>query len=147
MDYSKPILLFDGLCGLCNRSVNFVMDHDPEATIFFAAMQSEAGEYLLKKFSGRLIDMDSVLLLEKGELYDRSDAVIRLAGYLRGPVRLLSWGWLVPRFLRDALYDFVAARRYRWFGGLPECRVPDTETRYRFLVTSRDLQERLTRRT
>ncbi len=129
----KPVLLFDGVCNLCNRWVNFVIDRDPEARILFAPLQSDAARRLLKQFDIDVDAMDTVILLDQEKVYERSDAVLHLAGYLKGPVRLLRAGIIVPRFLRNALYDFIAKKRYRWFGQRNECRMPEPELKNRFL--------------
>ncbi len=129
----KPVLFFDGVCNLCNSWVNFVIDRDPEARILFAPLQSEISRSLLLQFDMDADAMDTVVLLDQGRLYERSDAVLQLVGYLGGPVRLIRAGVLVPRFLRDAVYNYIAKKRYRWFGKRDECRVPEPGLKNRFL--------------
>jgi predicted DCC family thiol-disulfide oxidoreductase YuxK len=131
---AKPVLLFDGVCNLCNRSVSFVIDHDPTGALRFASLQSKAAERILSAL-GRPYDagaLETMLFVEGGRVYDRSTAVLRVARHLRG------WRWLatfevVPRALRDAIYRLVAARRYAWFGKRDACRRPTPELRERFL--------------
>jgi predicted DCC family thiol-disulfide oxidoreductase YuxK len=130
-----PVVLFDGVCNFCNASVNWLIDRDGVANLRFAALQSTAGQRLLARFgrSGLEADPESVVLVEGGVLYDRSTALLRAVRHLPGP-----WSWLaalrlVPRPLRDAVYRWFAARRYRWFGKSDTCRVPTQEIRARFL--------------
>jgi predicted DCC family thiol-disulfide oxidoreductase YuxK len=130
-----PVVLFDGVCNFCNASVNWLIDRDRGARLRFAALQSPAGQRLLAGF-GQVRperDPDSVVLVEGAALYDRSTALLRAVRHLPGP-----WSWLaalriVPRPLRDAIYRWFAARRYRWFGKSDACRVPTPELRTRFL--------------
>lgn len=130
----KPVLLFDGVCNLCNRWVTFVIDRDPQARIVFAPLQSDAARKLLTDHGRDPADMDTVVLIDDGRAYERSEAVLQLVSYLSGPVRLLRLGRILPDKQRDALYDFVARRRYRWFGRRGECRVPEPGDADRFLI-------------
>ncbi len=129
----KPILLFDGVCNLCNRWVNYVIDRDPAAHITFGPLQSDSARALLEEHKLSSEKMDSVVLIDQGKVYQKSDAILRLAGYLKGPVRLMRAGWLVPRTLRDLLYDLIARKRYRWFGRRDACRLPEPGIKDRFL--------------
>jgi len=127
------VILFDGRCGLCDRTVQFVLARDRRGAFRFAALESRAGRELREGLgpSGEL--PDSVLLLEGGALYRESAAVLRIARGLGRPwswaavLRVLPWG------LRDGLYRFVARRRRRWFGEREACRRPRPEERERFL--------------
>lgn len=128
-----PVLLFDGVCNLCNASVNFVIDHDSAGRVKVGAIQSDAGQALLREHGLDPTYLDSLVLLDGGRAYVKSDAALRLARYLDGP-----WAWLnrlrvLPKPLRDALYDVVAANRYRWFGVRDACRLPTPELRSRFI--------------
>ncbi len=129
----KPVLLFDGVCNLCNRWVNFVIGRDPEGRIMFAPLQSDAAGKLLDEHGLDPDAMDTVVLIDGGRAYERSEAALRIAVYLKGPVRLLRIGRILPKKLRDALYDLVARRRYRWFGKRKECRMPEPGIKDRFL--------------
>jgi predicted DCC family thiol-disulfide oxidoreductase YuxK len=128
-----PIVLFDGVCKFCNASVNFLIDHDPAARIRFAALQSRAGQDLLRKFGLKTTDFDTLVLVEGGRVSTRSTAALRAASYLGAPWRFGSALLLLPSFLRDPLYNALARNRYRWFGTLDACRVPTPEIRARFL--------------
>ena len=127
------ILLYDGVCGLCDSSVQFILQHDRKGTMRFATLQSELGLAALDEYPS-LRGVDSVVLLQPGSASVRSTAVLQVARYLGGIWALLALpGWLLPRGVRDAMYDFVARNRYRVFGKLDACRLPTPEERARFL--------------
>lgn len=130
------VLLIDGVCNLCNGIVHFVIDRDPESKFKFAPLQSEFARVQLAALgrSGAGDALDTVVLIEDGVYYDKSSAAVRVARELEGPVRFVAWARVLPRAIRDALYDFVAKRRYRWFGKTEQCRVPTPELRARFLA-------------
>jgi predicted DCC family thiol-disulfide oxidoreductase YuxK len=128
-----PIVLFDGVCNLCNGVVRFVIDRDPRARFRFASLQSELGRGLLRHHGLDPEALDAVMLVDGEGAHVRSTAALRIARGLRAP-----WPWLaplalVPRVLRDAVYDFVARHRYRWFGKRDACALPTPEQRARFL--------------
>lgn len=129
------IILFDGVCNLCNGAVNFVIDRDTGGHFKFAALQSEAARALMTEHTLPPGALDSIVLVEDGRVYQRSDAALRIARRLRGIWPLLYGFMIVPRFIRDRVYDVVAANRYRWFGKEDACRVPTPELRARFLAT------------
>jgi predicted DCC family thiol-disulfide oxidoreductase YuxK len=129
-----PVVLFDGVCNLCVGSVQFLIERDPEARFRFAPLQSEVGERLVADCGLDSEAMDSVVLVDEGRCYVKSDAVIRIGRHLGGVYRLLSAGRLLPRRLRDAVYDVVAARRYGWFGRRDRCMMPTPDLRSRFLT-------------
>lgn len=129
---TSPIVFYDGVCGLCNRSVHFVIGRDRRARFQFAPLQGTTLQSLgLSEYRDKL---DTMLLYENGRAFARSDAVLRILSKLRWP-----WSWLgvmgfcVPRFLREATYRWVARRRYRWFGQLEFCPVPEARHASRFL--------------
>ena len=131
------LILFDGVCNLCNGAVNFIIDRDPEGCFTFAALQSEEAAPLLAEFGRQPESLatapDSIALIEGGHLYERSDAVLRIARRLDG-LWPLSYAFVVlPKSFRDALYGWIAANRYRWFGKEDACRIPTPELRARFL--------------
>ena len=128
-----PILLFDGVCNLCDRSVQFVLDHESAGTFRFASLQSEVAGRLLERCGVADVSMDSVVLVEDGKCHVRSEAAWRVAARLDAPWRWMALGRWVPRGIRDRLYDAVARRRYRWFGTRDECRLPEPGVRERFL--------------
>lgn len=128
-----PVLLFDGVCNLCNGVVQFIIPRDPEGRIHFAPLQSDAGKALLSGHGLPSGDLDSVVLVEDGEVYRKSDAVIRVAELLGRPYRAGAAGRAVPQSIRDALYDFVADNRYDVFGRKDQCMLPDEDVSDRFL--------------
>lgn len=129
----KAIILFDGVCNFCNTSVNFVIKHDKKDRFRFATLQSATGKKILEKFQEDTAVTDSVILIENSGLYKRSTAILRIAKRLGG-VYLLLYGFIiVPRFLRDAVYNFIAQNRYKWFGKKDNCMVPTEEVRRKFM--------------
>ena len=136
---ASATILFDGVCNLCHGLVQFVIRHDARGRFRFAALQSELGQALLAAHgqpaaADSLAGPDSVILLEGGQLYSHSAAVLRIARHLDGPWWLAAaLGERLPRRWRDALYRFVARHRYRWFGRQASCLVPTPALRARFL--------------
>lgn len=126
------IIVFDGVCNFCNRIVQIIIRHEPSAQIHFAAQQSEAGEKLIKDLDIKE-SSNSVLFVKDGLVYYQSDAVIEIAKFLTGWPSIFKYGIIVPRFLRNAIYKFIAANRYAIFGKQDQCMVPKEEDRGRFL--------------
>jgi predicted DCC family thiol-disulfide oxidoreductase YuxK len=122
-------VLFDGVCNLCNGAVRFILARDPAARFQFASLQSEAARRLL----GENAPEETIVLREGGKIYSQSTAALRIARELRFPWPLLYAFIVVPRPLRDAIYDWVARHRYQWFGKREVCMVPMPEVRGRFL--------------
>jgi predicted DCC family thiol-disulfide oxidoreductase YuxK len=126
-------VLFDGVCNLCNGAVNFIIDRDPSGYFRFAPLQSDVAERLLAETDAADATLDTIVLVEDGTAYVRSTAALRIARRLSGPWPLFYAFLAVPRPLRDAVYDWVAAHRYRWFGRREQCRVPTPDLKARFL--------------
>lgn len=144
-----PLILFDGDCNLCNRSVQFVIKRDRQARYRFASLQSEAGKAALlaarntpkgsdvpKGSDGMVTLPDSIVLVQHGKVRVKSSAALAIARGIRWPWPLLAVFWLVPYPLRDLVYDWVARNRLRWFGKREECWIPTPELRARFLDAS-----------
>lgn len=128
-----PILFYDGECGLCARSVQWCLDHDRRGILRFAPLQGET--YRALDLPDRPTELSTVVLLDEGRLRVRSEAVLRLWSLCGGPWRVLgACGRVVPRGLRDALYDAVARRRHRLFGAVDRCRLPSAAENGRFLA-------------
>jgi predicted DCC family thiol-disulfide oxidoreductase YuxK len=127
------IVLFDGVCNLCNGFVQFVIGRDPHGRFQFAALQSSTARHLIAQYGPLDPLPDAIVLVEGGRLYTRSTAALRVARQLVFPWRLAAIFLLVPRPLRDWAYALVARRRYRWFGRRETCMVPTPELRARFL--------------
>jgi predicted DCC family thiol-disulfide oxidoreductase YuxK len=133
MATEHPIVLFDGVCNLCNRSVQFIIERDPEGRFRFASLQSGLGEELRARFGIDPQEVDSVLLVEGDRWYKESDAALRIARGLGGAWKALWALRVLPRFLRDGAYRLIARNRYRWFGKQETCWLPTPELRGRFL--------------
>ena len=129
----RAVVLFDGVCNLCNRSVRFVVRRDPAMCFRFASLQSAFAAEVLR--GSGLPDgyLGSIVLLEDGVLYTKSDAMLRIARGLRAPWPLAGALGVIPRTLRDMVYDWVARNRYRWFGKREACLVPSGEDAIRFI--------------
>jgi len=125
----NSVVLFDGVCNLCNAVVRFILARDPEGHFRFASLQSEAARRLL----GDGQTAETIVLLEAGKTYTKSTAALRIARGLRFPWPLLYAFVAFPRPLRDLFYDWVARHRYRWFGRRESCMVPTPEVHERFV--------------
>lgn len=134
MKTESPVLLFDGVCNLCNGTVQWIIERDPQGKIKFASLQSDVGATLLQQHGLPADQLNSVVLIDKGKVYMRSDAGLQLLYLLGGWWGVLSLKlWVVPRFVRNAVYDYVARNRYRWFGKKDQCMMPSPELKARFL--------------
>jgi predicted DCC family thiol-disulfide oxidoreductase YuxK len=132
-DDARSILLIDGECNVCDWVVRFVAPRDPHGRFAFASLQSPAGRRLLERAGVTPDRLDTVVLLEGQRVHLRSSAMLRVVRRLSGAWPLLSALWLIPRPIRDRLYDAFAARRYRWFGRRDQCLVPTPDLAPRFL--------------
>jgi predicted DCC family thiol-disulfide oxidoreductase YuxK len=135
---TSAVLLYDGVCGLCNKSVQTVLNHDKRGTMRFAALQSDYGQKATARHP-ELKGVDSLVLLEASaatgeeKAYTRSTAALKIASYLGGVWKLFLIARLIPRPVRDALYNLVARYRYRVFGKHDTCMLPPPSARARFL--------------
>jgi len=127
------VIIFDGLCNLCARSVKFILDHEAAPVLRFASLQSPAGNRLLLELGFDPADAKTFVLVTDGSAYAKSEAAIRVASYLRGAWKLIGAIKILPRPIRDWLYDVVARNRYRWFGRREACMAPSPDLRARFL--------------
>ena len=130
---APSILLFDGHCSLCNASVDFVLKRDTKKNLRFAAMQSPAGQRVLKHFDYPCTYLDSLILVEKGKVYLGSTAALRVARQLRRGWPLLYPLIILPKGFRDSIYQWIGANRYAWFGRRESCRMPTPAEIERFL--------------
>jgi len=133
-DMSHPLILFDGVCNLCESTVQFIIRHDSQATFRFASLQSVAAKQILADFQTFDEKLDSVLLVADGQVYRKSRAALRIAKHLDGawPLVFYFFFW-VPPFIANLVYDFIGNRRYKWFGKKEECWIPDDAMRKRFI--------------
>lgn len=130
----KKIILFDGVCNLCEASVQFVIKYDKKDTFRFVALQSELGKEIIKHIGLENKNMDSVILYEPGVAYNyKSAAALEIAKNLGGFFHLGTVFKLIPTGLRNLIYDFVAKNRYQWYGKKESCLVPTLELKSKFL--------------
>lgn len=130
---NKDVLLFDGVCNLCNGAVNFIIDRDPRQHFRFAALQSDFGQEKLGELGFNTEEFDSLVLLSQGKVYKKSTAALRIARKLNGLWPLLYIFMIVPPFIRHWVYDLIGKNRYRWWGKRDSCRMPTPELRQRFV--------------
>src|SRR5687768_16120825 len=129
-----PIVVFDGECGFCSSSIQFVLRHERNHVLRFAAQQSPVGRQLLERHGLAITANDSVVLFDGDHAYLRSDASLRIASYMGGIWKVMAAiGRVVPRFIREPAYRLVASNRYRIAGRLESCAIPSPEIRHRFL--------------
>lgn len=133
LNNNTPILLYDGVCNFCNASVQFVFQHEKYQLIYFASLQSEVGQALLEKFQLPKDYIDSLVYIEGDKVFLSSDAAIQISKFLKFPYSLLGIFWIVPRFIRDTVYKFIAKNRYKWFGKSESCMLPTAAQKSRFL--------------
>jgi predicted DCC family thiol-disulfide oxidoreductase YuxK len=131
-ELNKPVLLYDGVCNLCNASVRFILKYEKNPRYRFAPLQGEFASKVRYQYS-LPEDADSVVLIENNQIFTASTAALRIAKYLKAP-----WNWLVifevlPVSFRDAVYHWIAKNRYRWFGKKDYCEMPSPEVAHRFL--------------
>lgn len=129
----RSVILFDGVCNFCNASINFLMDRDPDGRFVFGALQSEEGRAMLRDLDLADDYIDSIVLIEDGKAWTASDAVLQISRHMSGLWPVLRWARILPKSLRDAVYNWIATHRYTWFGKRESCRVPTPEERSRFL--------------
>ena len=129
----SSIILFDGICNLCNGAVQFVIKHDPHNQFTFASMQSDSGQKLLQQYQLEQTNFDSFILIQDNTVFKKSTAALRVAKNLSGPVQLLSKLIIVPAVVRDAVYNVIARNRYKWFGKKNTCMIPTPAHQSRFL--------------
>lgn len=130
---NHPILLFDGVCNLCNGLVQWVLARDKRKHIRFASLQSEQGQDLQREYGLNPAALDSLVYVKDGKAYTKSSAALLLGQELGGIYQAARLGWIVPSPIRDWVYDWVARNRYRWFGKAEACWLPRPEWQERFL--------------
>lgn len=130
---THKIILFDGVCNLCDRSVNFIIKHDKEDIFRYTALQEEPGITLIAKHGIDTSNTDSIILIEGGKSYVKSTAALHIALHLSGLWPLLYGFMIVPVFIRNLVYDFIAKNRYKWYGKKESCMIPTPELRDKFL--------------
>jgi predicted DCC family thiol-disulfide oxidoreductase YuxK len=129
----QPVILFDGICNFCNSAVNFVIKRDKKGTLLFAPMQSDPGKRLLNQYKMPANEMQSFVFIDKGKAYDRSTAALKVCRYLSGLWPLCYAFIIIPLFIRNGIYNWIARNRYKWFGVREQCMIPTPEVKARFL--------------
>jgi predicted DCC family thiol-disulfide oxidoreductase YuxK len=127
------IILFDGVCNLCNNAITFVIKRDPKNRFKYAPLQSDSGEQLVNQYDIDTSTLDSIILIKNNTAYAKSSAALRIAQSLSGVWPLLSVFLILPAFIRNWVYDYVARNRYKWFGKKDTCMIPTPELRSKFL--------------
>ena len=129
----KPIILFDGVCNFCNAGINFIIQQDKKSIFRFAALQSKPGQQLAEQYHLPKTDFDSFILIENGKVYNRSTAAFKIYNKLPWYWKWTQVFWIIPKSIRDAIYDFIARNRYKWFGKKEVCMIPNPGLSSRFL--------------
>lgn len=130
----KSIILFDGVCNFCNKTVNIIIKHDRTDKFRFAPLQSVYSQDMLFKFGLSQQALSSVILIEEGQLFTKSDAVIKIAHQLSGWPQLFFYTKWIPKVIRNFFYDVLAKYRYRLFGKKTSCMVPSKKMQDKFLA-------------
>jgi predicted DCC family thiol-disulfide oxidoreductase YuxK len=129
----QPVVLFDGVCNLCNGAVQFIIKHDKKNQFMFASLQSNQGQKLLAQYNFPIDELNSFILIEKGKAYTRSTGALKVAKKLNALWPLLYGFIILPTFIRDGVYKLVAKNRYKWFGKKDACMIPTPQLKARFL--------------
>lgn len=129
----KSIILFDGICNLCNGAVQFILKRDKKERFLFASLQSDAAKNVLLQYNVKKMMMDSIILIEEGEVFDKSTAVLRICRHLNGLWPVFYPTVYLPKKMRDLLYDHIARKRYTWFGVKDHCTMMLPEYKNRFI--------------
>jgi len=131
---NKKIILFDGVCNLCNDSVQLIIERDKNDVFRFASLQSEVGQKLTTERGIDQEAMDSIILIEPGiAYYEKSTAALEISKHLSGGYSLLRYFSFLPEGFRNGVYDIIAKNRYKWFGKKDECMIPTPELKAKFL--------------
>jgi len=129
---NNPVIFFDGVCNLCNASVQFALEHDKKNIFRFTTLQGAYAKKILPQFNVDLNKINSIVLIENKELYTKSSAALKIAKKLSGFWPLIYGFIIVPKFIRDWVYDLIAKNRYKWWGRQESCWVPTPELNSRF---------------
>lgn len=130
----KKIILFDGVCNLCDSSIQFIIKHDKKDIFRFVALQSEIGMEITKYIGVDTSKIDSILLYEPGNAYYyKAQAALKIAKELGGIYTVISWFGVLPKFLTNSVYDYIAKNRYKWYGKKDACMIPTPELKAKFL--------------
>lgn len=130
----KQLILFDGVCNLCNTSIQYVIQNDKKNQFMFAALESRTGQKIINHYNIDTSKLDSILLYSRENgLSTKSTAALTIANQLSFPLNLMGLFIVIPPFIRDTVYDFIATNRYKWFGKKEVCMIPTPELKSKFL--------------
>lgn len=129
----QKIVFFDGVCNLCNRSVNFLIKQDKKGILKFASLQSDFAKSFLPQDLINSVNLDSIIFFDGVSFYTKSSAALAICKSLGAGFHFFRIGYLLPIFIRDGLYRFIANNRYKWFSKTDQCRVPTADLKERFL--------------
>ncbi len=129
----QSVIFFDGVCNLCNSTVQFIIKKDTKNVFYFASLQSDAAKNILLQYSEKKIELNSIIFISNDKIYIKSSAVLRIFWSLGRGYRLLYIFWIVPKPIRNLVYDYIATNRYKWFGKRDQCMLPSPEIKKRFL--------------
>lgn len=132
-DIAHPVILFDGVCNLCNSSVQFIIKRDRKRIFRYASLQSEFGKKIIERFKLADKNIDSIILFENNSIKIKSTAVLQVLKRTGGIYSILYVFIIVPESIRNGIYDFIARNRYRWFGKRETCMIPTPELKKRFI--------------
>ena len=127
------IIIFDGICNLCNATVQFLINRDKRNIFKFVSMQSDIAKQIFKEYNINFKNLDTIIFIEKNDFYIKSDAILRIFKKLNYPWKVFYFLKFIPKFIRDRIYDIVANNRYNWFGRRNTCMIPSNETKSKFL--------------
>ena len=130
---NKSIIFFDGICNLCNNSVLFIIKRDKSKRFLYASLQSDAARDILLQFKIKNSDLNSIILIENRKLFQKSTAILKIVKQLNGFWRVNYVFIIVPKFIRDFIYDIIAKNRYKWFGKREVCIAPTGDIKSRFV--------------
>jgi predicted DCC family thiol-disulfide oxidoreductase YuxK len=130
----KKIILFDGVCNFCNTSVLKVIKHDKKNVFLFTSLQSEIGKQIIDHFNIDTSKIDSIILIESESQYAiKSTAALKILNQFNGIWKLMQIFWIIPTFIRNSMYNYIAKNRYKWFGKKDECMIPTDEIKSKFI--------------
>ena len=131
---NKKIILFDGVCNFCNSSVLRIITHDKKNIFLFTSLQSESGKLLTAHFNIDTTKIDSIILVESDtKYYIKSTAALKILKQFNGIWKLFQICWIIPSFIRNSLYNYIAKNRYSWFGKKDNCMIPSPEIKSKFI--------------
>jgi len=131
---NKKIILFDGVCNFCNSSVLRIIAHDKKNRFLFTSLQSESGKYITAYFNIDTTKIDSIILVESDTEYSiKSTAALKILNHFNGFWKLFQICWIIPSFIRNSMYNYIAKNRYAWFGKKDNCMIPSTEIKSKFI--------------